>query len=241
MFTTFGGFAGATVLLTGVGGEGQVGEAVAQAFADAGAALVLVDRSADKVRARAEALAAAGHSARGYGCDLTDADAVATLAAVMKQAHGDRLEAVVHMAGGFAMGGAVADSSTDVWHQQIAINLTTAYLTARAFVPLLRPARGAMVFFASQAAAPGATGAKMSAYAAAKSGVAALMRAVAAEEHEHGVRANAVAPAAIRTAANVATMGADARYVEREEVAAAVLFLCSAGASAITGQLVSLG
>ena len=56
--------------------------------------------------------------------------------------HGDRLRALVHMAGGFAMSGPVAESALDVWQRQIAINLTTAYLTARAFLPLLRAGAG---------------------------------------------------------------------------------------------------
>jgi NAD(P)-dependent dehydrogenase (short-subunit alcohol dehydrogenase family) len=66
------------------------------------------------------------------------------------------------------------------------------------------------------------------------------MRSIAAEEGKNGVRANAVAPIAIRTAANVATMGAGARYIEREQVASAVTFLCSDAASAITGELLPL-
>ena len=70
---------GSTVVLTGVGAEGQVGEVVAAAFANLGASLVLVDRTAENVEARAAELTAGGHSARGYACDLTNADAVASL------------------------------------------------------------------------------------------------------------------------------------------------------------------
>lgn len=233
-------FVGSTVLLTGVGAEGQVGEAVANAFAGLGASLVLVDRSAGKAQARAAALVAAEQPARGYGCDLTDSSAVAALAERVRAEHGDELRALVHMAGGFAMSGPVADSSLEVWNRQIAINLTTAFVTARAFIPLLRAGRGSIVFFSSLPAAQSAPAAEMSAYAVAKSGVAALMRAIAAEERAHGVRANAIAPAAIRTATNVASMGPGARYVEREQVASVVTFLCSESASAISGQLIAL-
>ena len=233
-------FLGSTVLLTGVGAEGQVGEAVADAFADRGASLVLVDRSAEKAQARANAILARERAAHGYGCDLADPAAVAALAETIRAEHGDKLRALVHMAGGFAMSGPVAESSMDVWQRQIMINLTTAYVTARAFIPMLRPARGSIVFFSSLPVAQGAPAADMSAYSVAKSGVAALMRAIAAEEHPHGVRANAVAPASIRTATNVASMGEHARYIEREQVASAVTFLCSDAASAITGQLVAL-
>jgi NAD(P)-dependent dehydrogenase (short-subunit alcohol dehydrogenase family) len=233
-------FSGSTVLLTGVGGEGQVGEAVATAFADLGASLVLVDRTASKVEARAAAVRAGGHSARGYACDLTDADSVAALAETVRANHGDALHALVHMAGGFAMSGPVAESSLDVWNRQLSINLTTALLTTRAFLPALRRARGSIVLFASQAALPGSTGANMSAYTVAKTGVATLMRAIAAEERANGVRANAVAPTSIRTAANLSAMGPDARYVEREQVAAVVTFLCSSAASVVSGELVPL-
>jgi NAD(P)-dependent dehydrogenase (short-subunit alcohol dehydrogenase family) len=80
----------------------------------------------------------------------------------------------------------------------------------------------------------------MSAYAAAKSGVLALMRAVAAEERARGVRANAVAPTAIRTRDNLEAMGEGVRYVERESVADVVLWLCSPAARNVSGQVFKL-
>lgn len=106
--------------------------------------------------------------------------------------------------------------------------------------PLVRSARGSVVFFASEAVVEGARTSGISAYTAAKAAVVALMRSVADEGRELGVRANALAPAAIRTATNEASMGADAKYVEREDVAAAVAFLCSPAARAITGQVLRL-
>ncbi|HWJ22059.1 MAG TPA: SDR family oxidoreductase [Gemmatimonadaceae bacterium] len=253
-------FSNALIALTGVGREGQVGEVVAQAFADRGAELALLDVNADGVRARAAAIVARGGRARAYPCDLTDADAVRRVAeeiAATAAADGGRgVRALVNLAGGFAMSGPVADSDVAVLHRQIAINLTTAYCATRAFLPALRAGaagdgaltRGdaSIVFFASAAALPGASIASMSAYAAAKSGVLALMRAVAEEERDHGVRANALAPTAIRTGDNLRAMGADAgdgggvRYVERESVADAVLFLCSPEARNVTGQVLKL-
>lgn len=229
-----------TVLLTGVGAEGQLGEAVASAFAKLGASLVLVGRRAEQVEARAAELRGAGNRAQAYACDLTKTDAVAALAESVRREHGDSLHALVHMAGGFALSGPVAASTDEVWDRQLAINLTTAYVTARAFLPMLRRGRGSIVFFASPAALPGASGAQMAAYAAAKAGVIALMKAIAAEERAQGVRSNAIAPNAIRTATNVQAMGADARYVEREQVADTVVYLCSPQASAISGAVVPL-
>jgi NAD(P)-dependent dehydrogenase (short-subunit alcohol dehydrogenase family) len=233
-------FNGANVLLTGVGREGQVGEVVARTFAALGASLILVDRTAEQVEARASALTADGKRARAYTCDLADPDAVGSLAERVRAEHGGSLSALVHMAGGFAMSGPVAESDYEVWTRQLTINLTTAYVTSRAFLPQLREGRGALVFFASAAALPGASVANTAAYAVAKTGVVTLVRAIAAEEKKNGVRANAIAPTSIRTAANISAMDEDTHYVEREQVADLVVYLCSSRASAVTGSVVPL-
>ena len=229
-----------TIVLTGVGREGQVGEVVARAFAEEGATLVLIDRDEREVTERALVLQRLGFPAVGETCDLTDDAQVRALAGDVATRHGGRIDALINMAGGFAMSGSVDESDPAAWRRQLDINLVTAYLATRAFLPLLRAARGATVYFASAAALPGAPTGNMSAYVAAKSGVLALMHAVAQEERDTGVRANAVAPTSIRTAANLAAMDADVRYVEREQVAATVLFLCSDASSAITGQILRL-
>ena len=231
-------FAGRSVVLTGVGREGQVGEAVAQAFAERGARVFLVDHTEANVRARADALVKRGLRAAALAADLTDATATAALAERVRDATAGRLHALVHLAGGFASSGPVAESDPAVWHRQLAMNATTAYLTARAFLPLLRATKGAAVFFASEAVLPNARMANLAAYVASKSAVVALMQAVAQEERAHGVRANAVAPTSIRTADNVAAMGADAPMVTREAVADVVLWLCSDASRAVTGQVV---
>jgi NAD(P)-dependent dehydrogenase (short-subunit alcohol dehydrogenase family) len=228
------------VLVTGIGREGQVGEVVAATLADAGAAIAAVDLLSDAVEARAAALRARGARADAYPCDLTSESAVQALATTVSSRYGGRLDAVVHLAGGFATS-SVAESTLDVWQRQLALNLTTAAVTTRALLPLVRTARGAFVFFGSAAALPGASVKDIAAYATAKSGVLTLMRALAEEERTNGVRANALAPTAIRTAANEKSMGADMRYVEREDVARVVLWLCSDASRAVTGQVVALG
>ena len=147
---------GRSVVLTGVGRPGQVGEAVAEAFAERGARVFLIDRTDEHVRARADALVARGLRAAGLAADLTDAAAVSVLADRVRDATAGRLHALVHLAGGFSVSGPVAESDPAVWQRQFAINATTAYLTARAFLPLLRGVKGAFVCFASEAALPGA-------------------------------------------------------------------------------------
>lgn len=230
--------AGRSVVLTGVGREGQVGEAVARAFAERGARVFLVDRAEDQVRARSDALIAAGLRSAALAADLSDPAAVDALAARLRDATSGRVHALVHLAGGFAASGPVAESDPAVWTRQFTINLTTAYLTARAFLPLVRTTKGSMVFFGSEAALPGARVQGLAAYAAAKSALLTLVQVIAQEERDAGVRANALAPAAIRTASNVADMGADTAYVTREAVADVVLWLCSDAARAVTGQVV---
>jgi NAD(P)-dependent dehydrogenase (short-subunit alcohol dehydrogenase family) len=153
----------------------------------------------------------------------------------------DGVGAVVHMAGGYVEGAPISATDPSTWHKLFAINLTTAFMATRALLPLVRRARGSMVYFASAASLPGAGVANMSAYAAAKGGVITLMRAVAAEEKGNGVRANALAPQAIRTADNLASMGKEHHYVERETVAAWVRWLCSPAAGPVSGQVIRLG
>lgn len=228
------------VVITGVGRRGQVGEAVARAFAEGGARVALVSRTPGESEARAVELRGTGLDARAFVAELSDETQVSALADAVRAEYGGRVDALVHAAGGFAMSGPVGESDPAVWRRQIEINLTTAYLVTRAFVPPLRATRGGIVYFASAAALPGAATAKMAAYAAAKSGVVALMHAVAQEERPNGVRANAVAPTAIRTADNVAAMGDHVAYVERDDVAGAVLWLCSDEARGVTGQVLRL-
>jgi NAD(P)-dependent dehydrogenase (short-subunit alcohol dehydrogenase family) len=231
---------GRNVVLTGIGRPGQVGEAVALAFAERGARLLLVAHRADEARARAEALVARGHQASSYAADLTDAAAVATLADAVRAATSGQVHALVHIAGGFSMSGSVAESEPAEWTRLFAINGTTAYLVARAFVPLLRTTRGSLTCFASEAVLPGASAKNRAAYVVAKSAVVALVRAVAEEERANGVRANAVAPSTIRTAVNVAAMGEDSPMVSREAVAEVVCWLSSDAARAVTAQVIAV-
>jgi NAD(P)-dependent dehydrogenase (short-subunit alcohol dehydrogenase family) len=231
-------FAGRSVVITGVGREGQVGEAVATAFAEAGARVFLVGHQESEVRARADALIKAGRRAAGLSADLTDEAAVAALAERVRDATGGRVHAVVHVAGGFARSGPIVESDAAVWSRQFTLNATTAYLTARAFMPMLRTAKGSLVFFASEVILPGGRTSGISAYAASKSALVALMQSISQEEAPRGVRANALAPTSIRTAANVAAMGSDAAYVSREDVAKVVLWLCSEDARAVNGQVI---
>jgi 3-oxoacyl-[acyl-carrier protein] reductase len=230
-----------SVLITGVAQPGQLGEALAQGFAQDGAPLALLARDADAVEQRAAELRAHSPRARAHVVDLTDAAALADVAAAVSHDMDGRLDALVLAAGGFAASGPVDASDVAAFHRMVAVNLTTAYLSTRAFLPLVRAARGAIVYFTSAAVLPDGSPKGLAAYAAAKAGVVALMRAVAADEAAHGVRANAVALTSVRTATNVAAMGSGARYVEREAVTEIVRWLCSPASRDVTGQVIRVG
>lgn len=227
-------------LVTGVGAKGQVGETVAAALARRGDIVLIVSRTEAEVRERAAELVAGGGRAHGYACDLSDAQAVEQLARTVRESYGDRLDAVVNLAGGFQSSGAIGESDPTVLEKLLSINAMTAYQTTRAFYAMVRAAGGSFVYVASEVVIEGTRSAGVSAYAMSKNAVVALMRSVADEGREHGVRANALAPASIRTATNEASMGQKARYIEREDVAAAIAFLTSSEARAVTGQVIRL-
>lgn len=232
---------GATVAITGAGRRGQVGEVVSAAFARRGATVFLLDRDSDAVGERAAETGSLGVAAHGFSCDLTDPDETGKVAHQIGELAPSGLSAVVHMAGGYVDGSPVAETDPASWHKLFAINLTTAFVATRALLPLVRRRKGSMVYFATASSLPGGAVGGMAAYAAAKGGVVTLMRAVAAEEKSLGVRANAIAPTAIRTGQNLASMGERQNYVERETIAAWVLWLCSEEAGPVTGQVIRLG
>lgn len=227
------------VLITGVGSKGQVGEAVASAFLERGDTVLIVSRSPDEISERTADLSSQG-TVHGYACDLSKPNEVARLAGQVQAEHGDQLDALVNLAGGFGSSGPIAQSDPSAVSRMMDINYRTAYLATRSFMPMIERANGSIVFFASEAVLEGAKSTGVAGYVAAKAAVVALMRSVADEGREKDVRANALAPAAIRTTSNEASMSAKTKYVEREEVASAVLFLCSSAASAVSGQVIRL-
>ena len=233
-------FDGRCVVVTGVGRAGQVGEAVALEFARRGAAVAIIDRVLANAEPIAAAMRAEGLEVTAYGCDLADHGAIGDVAKAIAAANGGRIHALANVAGGFAFSGPVAESDPAVFDRQILINLASAYGATRACLPFLRAAQGAIVFMAAAAVLAGGRVAGMSGYAAAKGGLVAFMRAVAQEERVHGVRANALAPTAIRTGTNVEEMGEQIAYVERESVAAMIAFLCSSASRNVSGQVIEL-
>ncbi|HLQ67978.1 MAG TPA: SDR family oxidoreductase [Gemmatimonadales bacterium] len=233
-------FRGKVALVTGVGRVGQIGHAVARGLGRAGAKLVLADVNAVGLADRVKEFAGEGIAAKASAGDLTQPDA-ARVAAAAAQSHFGGLDVVVNVAGGFFSYGPFTEVKPDILEREFAVNFKTAFFTCQAAMPaLLSRGGGSIVNFASIAVVRSLM--HMSAYSAAKSAVAGLTRELAREYRDANIRVNAVAPATVRTADNVATMQPDPKtpFVELEEVVNTVLFLASDEAKAITGQIVPI-
>lgn len=233
-------FSGKVALVTGVGRVGQIGHAVARGLGRAGASLVLADVNAVGLADRMKEFGGEGIAAKTFAGDLTQPDA-ARAAVAAATTHFGGLDVLVNVAGGFFTYGPFTEITPEALDRELTVNFKTAFFVSQAAVPaLLTRGGGAIVNFASIAAVRSLM--HMAGYSAAKSAVAGLTRALAREYRDAGIRVNAVAPATVRTADNVAQMASDpkAPLVELEEVVHAVLFLASDDASAITGQIVPI-
>lgn len=166
-------------------------------------------------------------------CDLREETGVAEMIAGMP-----RLDALVHLVGGFAMGPTV-DFTLEQYREQVDLNLTITFLAVKhALRRMQSGGYGRIVTVASRAALEPSANAAV--YAACKAGVLAFTRAVADETRGTNLTANCVLPSIIDTPANRAAMpGADPRrWVAAQDLAATIRFLCSDGARAIHGAAI---
>src|SRR5881394_4638549 len=237
-------FHGKVVLVTGVGRVGQIGHAVARGFGRAGAKLLLADVNAVGLADRVKEFSSESIAAKASAGDLTEPDA-ARAATALAQAQLGGLDIVVNVAGGFFSYGPFTEVKPEILEREFAVNFKTAFFMCQAAIPLLLArgsaggSGGSIVNFASIAVVRSLM--HMSAYSAAKSAVAGLTRELAREYRDAGIRVNAVAPATVRTADNLAQLqDSKAPLVELDEVVNTVLFLASDEASAITGQIVPI-
>lgn len=229
-------FRGRVGLVTGVGRAGQIGQAVARGLGRAGARLVIADVNAVALAERAKELAAEGVEVHTAAGDLTTPDAARRAVAVARERFGG-LDIVINVAGGLVNYGPVVALQPDRLDLELAINIKTTFYVSQAAIPALRErGGGAIVNFASIAVLKPQP--QMAAYSAAKAAVAGLTRALARELADDRIRVNAVAPGTMKTADNVAQMkDAKLRWVELDELVAAVLYLASNDARAVSGEI----
>jgi NAD(P)-dependent dehydrogenase (short-subunit alcohol dehydrogenase family) len=226
-------FDGRTVMVTGA--AGNLGRAVATAFADLGANLALVNLHRERLE-----------QTFGEETDrrlLLPANLLAQpdVDAAVSKAIGrfGRIDVLCNLAGGFRMGEPVHETSDETWNFLFDVNARTVLHTARAVVPrMLAAGGGKIVNVAAYAAQRGVEG--MGAYAASKSAVIRLTESMAAELREKNINVNCVLPTIIDTPENRAAMPrADPRrWIAPQDLAGVIMFLASDGARAMHGAAV---
>ena len=235
-----------TVWITGA--ASGMGASHARRFAAQGDRVGCWDVQAEALAAIVEEIRAAGGEAVGVVADVTDWEAVVVAAEEVRNALGPA-DVVVANAGILLSGEHIADLDPAAWRRVIDVNLTGAFLTAKAAIPQLRETGGgSMILVSSVCGLTASSG--YGAYNASKHGVIGLMRTLAHELRFDGINVNAVCPGWIRTPMfNVSLEEAEApgedldafarmtmidRLIEPGEVTDAVVWLASPGARAIT-------
>jgi NAD(P)-dependent dehydrogenase (short-subunit alcohol dehydrogenase family) len=237
-------FEGQVALVTGAGAG--MGLDTARAFAQSGAAVALADVDGDAVRAAADELTAAGHRALDVTCDVSDEAQVAALVDRTVGTFG-RLDMAFNNAGIMPPVADAADEPAETFDRVTAINLRGVWACMKHELRHMRSqGSGAIVNCSSLGGLVGNPG--RAAYHATKHGVLGLTKSAALEYAPRGVRINAVCPGTIETPMVADMMAKGELTVEDaiagqpigrlgrgEEIAGAVLWLCSPGASLVLG------
>lgn len=238
-------YEGKVAIVTGAS-EGM-GLSTARAFAEAGASVVLADIQADKAQAAAESLNKAGLKALAVACDVACEEQVAAMVRKTVETYG-RLDAAYNNAGLQTPQVPAAEMSYDDYDRTMAVNLRGTFTCMKYEIPaMLQSGGGAIVNCSSQGGVTGFPG--QAAYIASKHGIIGLTRTAALDYAQKGVRVNAVCPGVILTPMAERLIGGNkeveaaikemvpmGRMGTGEEIASAVLWLCSPGASFVTGH-----
>ncbi len=230
------------------GASKGIGAATAEAFAAAGAAVVLAARDTTALNVIADGIEARGGRALAVGADVTDAGSMRHLVEAALSAFG-RVDAAFNNASAGPMPAPLAEIDPDEFDLGIATNIRGTFLGMKFQIPaMLASGGGAIVNMASIAGLNGT--ANLAAYVAGKAGIIGLTKVAALDYADQGIRVNVVAPGPILTyhleaagpqAQRAAALSTPMRRVGiTAEVARAVLWLCSDESSFITGTVIPI-
>jgi NAD(P)-dependent dehydrogenase (short-subunit alcohol dehydrogenase family) len=244
---------GKVAVVTG-GGRG-IGRAIALRCAAAGADVALAARSADQIEEVAGLIEAQGRRALPVVTDLREPDQVTRLAATVSAEFGD-VDLLVNNSGIAGPMQVLWEIEPDGWDETVKVNLTAVFLCCRAFLPAMLERRsGNVVVIGSVTGKRPLHG--RTPYAATKLALVGLVRTLAWEVGEYGIRVNLISPGAVagerierviegqaqtkgvtleQAREELASGSPLKRFVEPEHVAAAVVFLASDAGASVTGE-----
>lgn len=242
-------FNGKVALVTGA--ASGIGLATAKRFAQAGASVVMAGNDLDHIQRAAKEVGANGANVLPVPCDVAVEAQVQAMVEATVQAFG-RLDFAYNNAGIMSRNTETSDLTAEEWDRVIHINLTgIRHCMKHQLLQMKKQGSGAIINCSSMGGLKGAKG--LSAYAASKFGVLGLTRSAALEYAAQGIRINAVCPGFVHTPMErvvsggntdvlsaMATMVPANRFCEPEEIADAVLWLCSSGSTMVIGQALAV-
>ena len=228
------------------GASKGIGAVTAEAFAAAGAAVVLAARDIEALTAVAARIEAEGGEATAVGCDVTDAEAVRHLVDRAVSRYG-RLDAAFNNATDGPLPAPLAEIDIAEFDRGIATNIRGTFLGMKFQIPAMLASGGGAIVNMASVAGLSAT-ANLAAYVAGKAGIIGLTKVAALDYADLGIRVNVVAPGPILTH-HLEAAGPQARRMAglatpmrrtglAAEVAQTVLWLCSGQSSFVTGSVI---